>query len=241
MASSFAAGASLLPRIFDHLQNFPFWIMDMSASGFGGNAFTPLLGFSTCTSPEITLEMADIREGNWFYPHHHVKAATVSSITLTRGVQFYDSDFYKWLLMALQGQGVVKRDLILIHYFNISPITLAAQAAKKPGIVPSLIANVGVGGLMQGKILRAMPVQALGRYISTDLTAQSLAALNLVPGFNSPVEFAPRFPAKAWMLRGCVPMRWKSTSDFDATSGDVSIAELEIQPHYIEELSVSKG
>lgn len=240
MGASVAQGyANNLPRILDNLQNFPFWLMDLSVSGFGGNAFSPMLGFATCTSPEITLEMADIREGNWFYPHHHIKGATVSPMTLTRGIQFFDSDFFRWFMLSLQGQGVVKRDLLLIHYFNISPITLAAQSIDHPGIIPSLLANAAVTGVMQNKIMKAMPLPAQVRYRVTDLAAQGQAALNMVPGFNSPIEFAPRFPAKAWVLKGCVPSRWKSTSDFDATSGDVSIAELEIQPHYIEELAVS--
>jgi len=235
----FLRSLGILPRVLDHLQVYPFWVIDLSASPFGGNAFTPTLGFQGCTSPEITLEMSEIKEGNWFYPHHHIKGATVSPITLSRGIQFFDSDFYKWVLMALQGQGVVKRDLLLIHYFAISPLTLAEQAVDNPATLLNISADVGAAGAMMAKIVRAIPAQAAARLGGALLGGVAAGAFSKITGVNSPVEFAPRFPAKAWILRGCRPVRWKSTGDFDAMSSDVSVAELEVQPHYIEELAVS--
>lgn len=235
----FLRSLGILPRVLDHLQVYPFWLIDLSATPFGGNAFTPTLGFQACTSPEITLEMADIKEGNWFYPHHFIRGATVGSITLTRGVQFFDSDFYKWVLLALQGQGIVKRDLLLIHYFAISPVTLAEQAIDNPAVLLNVAADVGAAGAMMAKIVRAIPAEAAANLALTAAGGAAAGLLSKIPGVNAPVEFAPRFPAKAWLLRHCKPVRWKSTGDFDATSGDVSIAELEVQPHQIDELAVS--
>ena len=46
-------------------------------------------------------------------------------------------------------------------------------------------------------------------------------------------------PARAFLLKDCIPTRYKMGSDFDATSGQVSIAELEIHPHYIEEIALA--
>lgn len=228
-------------RIFDHLQVFPFWIVDLSATLFTGSAFTPIFGFQNCTAPEITVEMAEVREGNWFYAHHHIKSATVSSMTLSRGVQFFDSDFYKWAMKAIQGQGVVKRDLMLIHYFSISPVSLAAQIADEgAGALIGALPAAGVGGAMMAKIVKAMPPGALPSFLATQIGGAAVAtAQQFTSGMNSPVEFAPRFPAKAWRLKGCVPARWKAAGDFDAGAGDVSVAELEIQPHKIEELSLA--
>jgi len=228
-------------RVFDHLQAYPFWLVDLSATLFTGSAFTPIFGFQNCTSPEIAVEMAEVREGNWFYPHHHIKSATVSSITLSRGVQFIDSDFYKWFMKALQGQGVVKRDIMLIHYFSISPVTLASQIADDgAGVLLGALPAAGAGGAMMAKILKAMPKAALPSFLATQVAGAAMAtASQFVPGLNSPIEFAPRFPAKAWKLKKCLPSRWKAGSDFDATSGEVSIAELELAPHRIEELSLA--
>ena len=53
-----------------------------------------------------------------------------------------------------------------------------------------------------------------------------------------PFEFANRLPARAWLLHGCLPIRYLAGSDFDASSGAVSIQELEVQPEYIEEFSL---
>ena len=226
-------------RIFDHLQLFPFWLVDLSATLFTGSAFTPIFGFSSCTSPEISVEQGEVREGNWFYPHHHIKSATVSSMTLSRGVQFMDSDFYKWFMKALQGQGVVKRDLMLIHYFSISPVSLAFQGAEvDPRVMLGAIPAAGIGGAMMAKIIKAMPKAALPSFLAPQIAGAATAVIEHLTGANSPIEFAPRFPAKAWKLKACLPTRWKPSGDFDASSSDVSIAELEIQPHRIEELSL---
>jgi len=45
-------------------------------------------------------------------------------------------------------------------------------------------------------------------------------------------------PGKAWILWGCVPSRYKAGSDFDAQGGQVSIAELEINPWAMTELTL---
>lgn len=224
-------------RVFDHLQVYPFWVVDLAATPFGGNAFFPILGFQSCTAPEVTIEHAEIREGNWFYPHHYATKATVSAITLTRGVLFMDSDFYKWALRSIEGLGTISRDLMLIHYFAISPVTLAIQAAENPKLIPNALGTAGIGGTMMAQIIRNLPPAALTDFLAPQglgLTAEIVAKTS---GYNPPVEFAQRFPAKAWILRHCKPTRWKASSDFDASSGDVAIAELEVQPHRVEEVT----
>lgn len=58
-------------------------------------------------------------------------------------------------------------------------------------------------------------------------------------GGIGPFEFAARLPAKAWMLYGCVPTRYKSGSDFDAMSSDVSMMELELTVDAFDEISLA--
>jgi phage tail-like protein len=43
-------------------------------------------------------------------------------------------------------------------------------------------------------------------------------------------------PGRLWMLWKCLPVMYKSGSDFDAKSGDISIMEIEIKPRAIEEI-----
>jgi hypothetical protein len=53
-----------------------------------------------------------------------------------------------------------------------------------------------------------------------------------------PFEFALRVPARAYLLKGCIPARWKSGNDFDAMDGSVSIAELDFTCEGVEEVSL---
>ncbi len=50
-----------------------------------------------------------------------------------------------------------------------------------------------------------------------------------------------RLPGKAWLLRDCVPIRYKGASDFDATDGSISMQELEIQPRSVTEFTLLTG
>ena len=45
-------------------------------------------------------------------------------------------------------------------------------------------------------------------------------------------------PGKAWLLWDCCPIRYKSGTDFEAQGGQVSIAELEVQPWAVSEFSL---
>ena len=47
--------------------------------------------------------------------------------------------------------------------------------------------------------------------------------------------------AKIWLLHGCIPVRCAVWPGLEATASDVAITELDIQPHYVEELSVSSA
>ena len=47
-----------------------------------------------------------------------------------------------------------------------------------------------------------------------------------------------RIPGRVWMLNDCIPTRYKAGGGFDATSGAVTIQELEIQPEHIVEVTV---
>lgn len=65
------------------------------------------------------------------------------------------------------------------------------------------------------------------------LAAQLVAFGAGIPGFQ-----APKYPARAFVLYDCLPGRYKTGSDFDASGGEISIKELEIHPELIEEISL---
>lgn len=60
---------------------------------------------------------------------------------------------------------------------------------------------------------------------------------DILTGFGA-VERAG-IPAKAWMLFGCMPVRYKVAGDFDATSGEVSMMELELSVDRAEEFGIA--
>lgn len=68
-----------------------------------------------------------------------------------------------------------------------------------------------------------------------------------VGGTVAKLVFAPltdliqRVPARAWLLKGCIPVKYKSGTDFDATSPELSYCELTISPETVEEFSFSAG
>jgi hypothetical protein len=54
----------------------------------------------------------------------------------------------------------------------------------------------------------------------------------------APVQGGVKIPARGWLLKECVPTRYKAASDFDATDGNVSLMELEVQPTKIVEIAL---
>lgn len=53
------------------------------------------------------------------------------------------------------------------------------------------------------------------------------------------LQAALRTPGRGWILYDCLPTRYKAGSDFDASSSDVSIQELEVQPEHVAELTLA--
>jgi phage tail-like protein len=145
----------------------------------------PVYGFSSITAPEITIQEREIKEANYEYPRKVFERATVNSITLSRGTQLQDTDFWSWIDSYLQGRKE-KKNLILIQSTSIAP-------------------DLGSAGSFNGK----------------SFGGGALA----VP---SMVESLIKTPGRAWVLRNCSPLRYKSASDFDAQQGAISIQELEI-------------
>lgn len=108
-------------RVFDRMQNHHFWLVDVSPTLFPPFFVlgAPLYGFNSMTMPEITLELQDVPQLNSFWAQHVYSGGSVGSITLTRGVQFFDSSFYDWVIgKAVKGLDVPYRNLLMIHYMG---------------------------------------------------------------------------------------------------------------------------
>jgi hypothetical protein len=241
-------------NLTDYLQNYPFWLMDIAPiEPLALPLFTPLLGFSAITAPEINVDITEITEANWFFRRKVVKGADVSNVTLSRAAKWYDNDFYKWVLAALAGNtggrgalhalavggATPRRDLLLVHFLSRNP--LPAGMAQGAAATAGVLALQGTSTAMTAVHSGATGVSAFGL---SGAAVGNAFAIGTSIGFAAggkplgPFEFAPRLPAKAWVLYGCVPARYKAAGDFDATDGGISIQELELAVESWDELSL---
>jgi hypothetical protein len=234
------------PFILEPLQVFPFWLLDVGPEEqLGLPLLTPLYGFSTISSPEIVADSMDVAEGNWYFSRKVLKRFNISNITMTRGVTWFDSDFWKWMIAGTTGSMkdlssipflgavgsllgldplVYRRTLILIEYFPHFPNT-------GNDVINGIITNIGTVGMVAGAAGIGSEIPSAGVLVSTGIATAVKSAIG-------PFELAPRLPARAFLLKGCVPVRYKSGSDLDAQSGAVMVSELEIAVEIIEEISL---
>lgn len=233
--------------ISDLLQSHCFWLLDAyPVEPLALPILTPLFGFSAITAPEITVDLTTIQEGNSVFKKKMVKNADVSNIVLERGVTWYDSDFWRWTLATITGDltnsklgvggfslkigGITpRRTLLLVQFFT-------RPAATGPGgAVASALLQTGLaagGAALAG----ASAGQVLGVTLSTGLISGIGATLQ---GFGiGPFEFTARIPAKAWLLHGAIPVRYKVGTDFDARSPQVSLQQCELAVEMMEEVSL---
>jgi len=231
-------------NLLDPLRDNNFWLYDVAPIDFAPALplFTPLSGFSAVSSPEITVETQQINEGNWPFTKTVVKGGSVGSITLSRGVTWFNSDFWRWTVAALAGTtglsglqiaGIsYRRTLLLVHFFRNTPAQNAAQQiAMAAGLTTGLSTVTGF----------AVGAEAgLGTGVGAGVaSAAQLASLQVAGGLFSPQTVGIKIPARAFLLKNCVPLRYKTGSDFDATSGQVSIQEMDIQPEFVEEIAMA--
>jgi len=238
-------------NLLDPLRDNNFWLYDVAPIDFAPALplFTPLSGFSAVSSPEITIETQQINEGNWPFTKTVVKGGSVGSITLSRGVTWFNSDFWKWTVAALAGTtglsglqlgGITyRRTLLLVHFFRNTPAQNAAQqVAMAAGLATGLSTvtgfSVGAGaGLGTGVGAATTSAAQLG-----SLGAATIAA-NFAPNAPTSQATSIKIPARAFLLKNCIPLRYKTGADFDATSGQVSIQEMDIQPEAVEEIAMA--
>ena len=221
--------------ITDFLSDSNFWLIDVAPiESIASPLFLPIAGFHSITMPEITLEIHDVPTAN--SPGHYkvVKGADVSSVTFTRGTRFFDSDFWNWVMAAQFGDTTTsainfrsgsksiggpspRRDLLLVHFFRNFPLPLGPVPSDAGAVAASIAAGAATAGLVGAFGGQQQALFATGAF----------------------VDGVPKLPARAWLLGGCIPMRYKPGSDFDATSGQISIMELEVAVESLEEIGLA--
>lgn len=245
-------------RLFDALQDHYFWAFDASDSG-GVPIFNPLFGFSRISAPEIGVEIDQFKDGTFLYNRGVVKGGTVSPVLFERAASMFDADFYTWIIHTLHGNkefenggtlgnaiGAIgsalfgssvpnpRRNLLIVQ-FNSYNLAAAAKDINNPLVAATVTGGVAAVGAMAAASIGAGGLSAAG--------GLAAAAGGSILGATTPVgvgpfQFATRIPARSWLLHNCLPVRYRAGNDFDASSGNISLMELEVQPEYIEEFSL---
>lgn len=65
----------------------------------------PDAGFSAVTTPELTVESVEYKEGTMIYPQKYPGNPTVTDLTFSRGVTRRDSSFWSWIRGVAEGTG----------------------------------------------------------------------------------------------------------------------------------------
>ena len=232
--------------ITDYLQNYAFWLMDIAPiEPLAVPLFTPLLGFSAITAPEISVDITTITEANWFFKRKIIKGGDVSNMTLLRASKWFDNDFYRWIMAALSGDtgghgaahalalggATPRRDLLLMHFMSHNPAP--AGIAHGMAAAGMLALQGAVTGLVGGG--SSFGTRSFAEHANAIIGSGVSPAVGHSLG---PFELAPRLPAKAWVLYGCLPARYKAGGDFDATDAAISIQELDLAVESWDELSL---
>ena len=73
-------------------------------------------GFSNVTTPEVTSEAVEYREGTYIYTQKYPGLPSMNDLTLSRGVARRDSTFWDWMRVTVEGSGEYRVDLSIRHF-----------------------------------------------------------------------------------------------------------------------------
>jgi phage tail-like protein len=231
-------------RLSDVLHSHLFWAFDASNSGVP--VFNPLFGFSRISAPEISAEIETFKDGTFLYNRSVVKGGSVSPVLFERAASMFDADFYDWIMFTLHGNKDFEEGGTLGKISNF--LTSGGRVSPRRNLLIVQFTNINIAGGGDGVrdiALRVAGTAAIAA-ITAGLAGSSVAGAAIagaaVGGSVAlgigPFEFATRIPARAWLLHNCLPIRYKSGSDFDAANASISLQELEVQPEQIEEFSL---
>lgn len=109
-------------KVSDFLHGFRFHVV---VTGFGAGSDPKLgtlsgdkvtAGFSACTTPEVSHDAVEYREGHFIYTKKYVGLPTVSDVTLSRGVALVDGTFWAWMKDVVEGNAEYRANLSIYHF-----------------------------------------------------------------------------------------------------------------------------
>ena len=89
----------------------------------------PAAGFQAVTAPETTVGVAEYREGIYKYTRKQPGIPTQNDLTLSQGVTKRRSDFFEWLLNAIEGRAY-RTDLEVYHFHREDPRGIDGEPSR---------------------------------------------------------------------------------------------------------------
>lgn len=141
----------------DILRNDSFYLLDFSLGELSFATQLIQAGFKSCTTPELTVQTQEVREGNFPIPRKIITGGSVNTIIATKGATWYDSDFWRWISRTLMGEGggltqglgylgtsdsKFRKDMVLMHFMKGTGVPMTFQL---PGFEGGLL-DGGDGG-----------------------------------------------------------------------------------------------
>lgn len=183
-------------------------------SGLSLPVLTPLYGFSEISSPELEVKTKEIEQANAYYSVTVAQGGKAGRITLKRGASFGDSEFYRWVISTITGDPGANPSTAMLGLgtpiFLRRTLVLVQFFPRRPDLDSAVSGTVGTG----------------------------LAAALLGSILPAPLEGGIRLPARAWVLRGCLPTKYRAADGFSGTDGGITVMELEVAPERMEEINL---
>lgn len=114
----------------DFYHAFKFQVKVVTGGITGGSEIQG--GFATATSPEMSLETTEYKEGIFLFRRKFPGDATFSNLTLTKGVAKKGTAFYDWINACARGEEY-RVDLQFLHFHRDDVVGLSdfTQATAK--------------------------------------------------------------------------------------------------------------
>lgn len=113
-------------QVTDFLHNMRFHVDVVNAGGADRLNLIPngrpQAGFQSVSTPGVTVEGVEYKEGNNIYTKKYPGNPAMDDITLMRGVARGDSSFWDWLRVIIEGSGEYRADIQIKHYHRDSSL-----------------------------------------------------------------------------------------------------------------------
>lgn len=108
----------------DFLHSMRFWVQVVDPIADSVRTLQPSVrdslqvqaGFQSVTTPDLTIEPVEYKEGTMVYTRKQAGNPTVSDVTMTRGVTRSDSAFWLWAKTVVEGEAEYRADLEILQY-----------------------------------------------------------------------------------------------------------------------------